>query len=660
MIDVLLLLTSDHPAVYPVKRLLHKLPKFNAATPLPYDKSSLTSRHKDNLNIVCNYLCNHDLPIPVNYSVTTMQRRSIIKSCETNLLPSMHYNHPFSCLKRLLTCFQLIILPTDKSKALVILPEFILQQELSIHISDSITYQVLSCEEYQQYKNYQLDTVNNAVVYYKSPNLLPKSPSPRYIYFLPKIHKDISEWRTILHPKMRPIVSDTGSITNRLATRLLPPLRYIEHQFETTVTSSLVVSYNLLTLNKYKLINSSTQIATIDVESLFTKIPQSELLQIVNERLNNYFPSIEDKIKFMQFLQSIIQYNTFQLQDKFCIQKQGLPMGGPLSGTLANIYLGHLETSIYAVPGLILYNRYVDDILVIGNFNESVLKQFVELLTSLYKLKVVSSHNSFGVNYLDMTVGISRQPCCFQTSPFSKKFPVYPVPPPRIVNYFFQLNIVKSQILRCWRISSHIDNFSKSVNDYLCFLNFTNCHKRIRRAIFQFLLPIKITTHKWNTTIPLCHSCKIISLQQNIIIVKIMKLGDKYISIKEPCNCQSLCIYILLKQGSLYSLLQVDSLHHYLANFSSNNNENVSILPIGKLSLDKLSNILRKYETITYANKSLPTKAQTIRPCRIYSIFKKPLDVYGIRTLPKKTLKFNSFFNQYKKVSRTRPALSNN
>jgi hypothetical protein len=249
----------------------------------------------------------------------------------------MNYNHPFSCLKRLLACFKLIILPSDKSKALVILPESILTEELSIHIADSMTYQVLSCEEYQQYTKYQLDTVNDAAVYYKSPKLLSESPSPRYIYFIPKIHKDITEWRSTLHPKMRPIVSDTGSITSKLAKKLLPPLQHIERQFHTTVTSSLVVSHNISTLNKYKVINSSTKLATIDVESLFTKIPQSDLLHIVNEKLNDYFQSIDDKIKFMQFLQAIIQYNTFQLHDKYCLQKIGLPMGGPLSGTPANI-----------------------------------------------------------------------------------------------------------------------------------------------------------------------------------------------------------------------------------------------------------------------------------------------------------------------------------
>lgn len=169
-----------------------------------------------------------------------------------------------------------------------------------------MTYQVLSCVEYQQYRNYQLNTVNDAAAYYKSPKLLPESPSHRYIYFLPKIHKHINEWRSTVHPKMRPIVSDTGSITSNLAKKLLCPLQHIERQFTTTVSSSLVVSYNISILNKYKLINSSTQLATIDVESLFTRIPQSELLDIVNQRLINYFPSIEKKTKFMQFLQAII------------------------------------------------------------------------------------------------------------------------------------------------------------------------------------------------------------------------------------------------------------------------------------------------------------------------------------------------------------------
>jgi hypothetical protein len=99
----------------------------------------------------------------------------------------------------------------------------------------------------------------------------------------------------------------------------------------------------------------------------------------------------------------------------------------------------------------------------------------------------------------------------------------------------------------------------------------------------------------------------------------------------------------------------VDSLHKYLADC---HNENISILPIGKLSSNKLSNILCKYENISFINKNPLIKAKAIKPCRIYSIFWKPFDVYGIKTLPKKSLKFDSVFNKYKKVSRSRPSFS--
>ena len=130
----------------------------------------------------------------------------------------------------------------------------------------------------------QSNVSREAASYYNLPKLYNKDPSQRYIYLLPKTHKSITEWRSMLHPKMRPIVSDTNSFTYNLSKHLLPYLQKIENLFSTTITTSLSVYSEVMKINNLpsKCITSKTLLMTVDVESLFTRIPQDQLLQIIN------------------------------------------------------------------------------------------------------------------------------------------------------------------------------------------------------------------------------------------------------------------------------------------------------------------------------------------------------------------------------------------
>jgi retron-type reverse transcriptase len=69
----------------------------------------------------------------------------------------------------------------------------------------------------------------------------------------------------------------------------------------------------------------------------------------------------------LEFLQGIIDNNIFQAGNQFFHQKIGLPMGGSLSPSLANIYLGVLERKIISQysPPILFYRRYMDDLLFI-------------------------------------------------------------------------------------------------------------------------------------------------------------------------------------------------------------------------------------------------------------------------------------------------------
>jgi hypothetical protein len=126
----------------------------------------------------------------------------------------------------------------------------------------------------------QKELVGQEIRIYKDPKILKVNASSCYIYCLPKLHKPIEQRRTRLHPKLRPIISDSGSITYGLARHLLPPLQKLERYMNTPITLSIAATFFIQQLN----INSpftSYKLATMDVESLFTRIPQDRLIQIV-------------------------------------------------------------------------------------------------------------------------------------------------------------------------------------------------------------------------------------------------------------------------------------------------------------------------------------------------------------------------------------------
>jgi hypothetical protein len=516
-------------------------------------------------------------------------------------------------------------------------------------MEDINTYQQINENEYSKYVDLQFKTIYDAIQFYSNPKLLPINPSKRYIYFLPKIHKELHEWRTHMHPKMRPIVSDTNSITNKLANHLLPILQKVEQKINTTVSSSLAVSYNLSKLNSMNKPTSQTQIATCDVESLFTKIPQDTLLDIINDQVSIYFSKNIDKEKFISFLKTIIRYNTFQINQMYCLQKIGLPMGGPLSGTLANIYLGVLENFVENIPQICLYNRYMDDLLLITTFSNDELNEFLTTLQETYRLRITASHNKQSVNFLDMTVSISLKNKRFEIEPYCKKHPCYPVPSTICVrNPKVDANIIKGQMLRTWRISNHSKQFTQTINKYLPYLPSYGYHKSIRRSIFQFLLPIKESTHKWTTEIPICASCQQHLSMKQIEICKILQVQNKYLATKEPINCKSNDIYIIVQRDSIATLKFTKSLHHFLENDSS---IGTTIAPIGTMNISKVKTLLEKHPSIIFEKRKDILKLKSIYPCRIHSVFKSPYLIYGMHTNIKKKKSFDAVFNRYKKVS---------
>jgi hypothetical protein len=100
-------------------------------------------------------------------------------------------------------------------------------------------------------------------------------------------------------------------------------------------------------------------------------------------------------------------------------------------------------------PKVLLYNRYMDDILVVGNFSDVEMNQFIQALHSTINLKITASFNKESVNFLDLSIFLSLRSGILSIQPYSKRPHCFPIP--SILGSRgakADANIIKSQVLR--------------------------------------------------------------------------------------------------------------------------------------------------------------------------------------------------------------------
>jgi hypothetical protein len=93
----------------------------------------------------------------------------------------------------------------------------------------------------------------------------------------------------------------------------------------------------------------------------------------------------EEVEKFINILETILEGNVFQSNNKIYKQTFGTPMGSPLSPVIANIYMEDFEERALKNSLLKpkLWLRYVDDILIVWPHSNSDLELFLEFLNNI-------------------------------------------------------------------------------------------------------------------------------------------------------------------------------------------------------------------------------------------------------------------------------------
>lgn len=474
---------SRHPPRNPThtpfdpKSLPHRLKPPSEWTPAPNQRDPLLDHHlkqlfEDLLSIASRSDLSRNEPDdphskpPENFPIPN-----------DNLSPSLRRAH-HTLKRRVFRLRQIIIKPADKGSTLVVLNREDYLAEAHRQLAIERHYRpipALVSNNSHPLAQRALTTLRKHKIITRQqqqfclPQPLPFPARTRYFYLLPKIHKPPRSWPTNI-PAGRPIVSDSGSDTNRiceLVDILLTPL-------STGHKAYIKDTPHLLSILSQTQVLPDDLLVTIDVSALYTNIDNQDAIRATRKQWLRTHHLPEDTWNqpdlypvldaLTDLMTCCLEFNDFEFDGQNYLQVSGVAMGRRFAPRLADLFMDWLETDFMNTlpPHLLpsVYKRYLDDIFIVWRHGPQALQQFVELFNQAHhSIKFTHEADPQQVNFLDVT--IFKGPDLHHTQRLSTRLYVKPTDTHQLLHtssyhppHTFD-GIIKSQLIRYSRISSH-------------------------------------------------------------------------------------------------------------------------------------------------------------------------------------------------------------
>ncbi|KAG4080203.1 hypothetical protein HA402_008274, partial [Bradysia odoriphaga] len=267
-------------------------------------------------------------------------------------------------IKKLTSNNEIVILKADKGNCTVVMNRQDYHNKINQLLQEG-PYEKLSLDPTQNY----LQNLKNQCKILKDnrrmsqelhKEIINHNPRTSKFFRLPKTHKEglpfrpINDYRNLVYYKLAKFLNKHITISNQNS------------------QSSVKNSYGMLNdLRKIQL-HENEILVSFDVKSLYTNLSIEATIGAVKERLEedqtwkeklNENLTTED---MTDLLRTCLSNTYFQYNNEYCLQKDGCPMGLPISGTAADNFLQKLERDIVKDhPKIRYWKRYVDDVLAI-------------------------------------------------------------------------------------------------------------------------------------------------------------------------------------------------------------------------------------------------------------------------------------------------------
>ncbi|MGN7409106.1 RNA-directed DNA polymerase [Sporosarcina sp. SAFN-010] len=182
--------------------------------------------------------------------------------------------------------------------------------------------------------------------------------------------------------------------------------------FDSTVNKEIKMKYAVETSNRNYIIDALLTVMT----NKNNMIAKNSSLTILRLDIKNFFGSVNTHLLYQRLSRSMMLKNSSMNKIKeivFSNKIKGLPQGVSFSSALSEIYLEDFDRLVpITLPNVILYERFVDDIILVLHGNHKQIKNdlisSIQNLLSSYKLElndktqleVINKENSFKFTYL--------------------------------------------------------------------------------------------------------------------------------------------------------------------------------------------------------------------------------------------------------------------
>lgn len=301
----------------------------------------------------------------------------------------------------------LLLKITDKNLGPALITKEWYEREVHKHLEDRSVYQPVLLhegwlDELQERVSTKIKELRLPRRYQKFLNTA-KNDLPRF-HIIPKIHKE--PWAS------RPIVPSHSWITTQASEIVDLTLRPLLKTMPWVVNSTTEVVRHLHILRKGADLRNCW-LVTGDITAFYTNIPPYDCTQICF-KLYKKIATRDSEINPKQLghlLQIVLRNNFFRYGSSVYKQSSGLAMGTSCAPLIANLFAGQkeLETLSTLQPvdleggSLLLYNRYIDDILLIYKGSKEELDLFLSLWT-IGNLEIKWNVSRVEATFLDLEI----------------------------------------------------------------------------------------------------------------------------------------------------------------------------------------------------------------------------------------------------------------